>query len=401
MPFAARVTDLHSCPKNPASPVLPPGEPTVLICFMPAARLGDPVACSTPEFIASGEDTVLIGGKPAARMGDLTGGPNVCPGAGPGVITTGCPTVLIGKSYHANVLCKASETGAPFCEIADAGLGKNGSKRLDANEIFYKENLRKLIDKEVKGENSEKLADAMRTLWDNRSNTQQNAQIDNALKTVSEERGVPLDKIKQDWGRYQGLLEEQDQIGTANGNEQVPPLNEFFHSDFMASTSQLRYGQVAGDALDVDPVFGALLNPTGGLVGPGNKSIDSNDSPVGYHGAVHDAAGYLRNYHNLGPGYDYLGTDNRDTTSPLSGQRNGIEFWNDELSSSRSFPKRAWDGTQEYIMKGTVGGIDGASKAYNTAKDATSDAYEATKEALSNAYSSANDAMSDAWDDLF
>ncbi|HEC83678.1 MAG: hypothetical protein DRR16_19025 [Candidatus Parabeggiatoa sp. nov. 3] len=119
MPPAARLTDIHSCPKMPAGPITAPGEPTVLICGMPAARLGDAVACSSPEFIASGEDTVLIGGKPAARMGDLTGGPNVCPGAGPGVITTGCPTVLIGKNYHANVLAKAAETGAPFCEAVD------------------------------------------------------------------------------------------------------------------------------------------------------------------------------------------------------------------------------------------------------------------------------------------
>jgi uncharacterized Zn-binding protein involved in type VI secretion len=397
MPPAARVTDLHACPKNPVGPILPPGEPTVLICFMPAARLGDQVTCSSPEFIASGEDTVLIGGKPAARMGDLTGGPNVCPGAGPGVLTTGCPTVLIGKNYHANVLCKAAETGAPFCEVADVGLDSNKARSTDIEHLFSKENLRTIIDEDIQGQDSKKLADAMKTLWKNRSSTTKNTEVENALKIVSEERDVPLDKIKQDWIRYQSLLKEQSKIGSANGNGAVPKLDESWHSDFMASTSQLRYGKMAGDALGVDPVFGALLNPTGGLVGPGNAALDGNDSPVGYHGAVHDAAGYLKNYHNLGPGYDYLGTDNRDTTSPLSGQRNGIEFWNNELSSSRALPEKVLDRGQEYIMKGAVGVVDTASDV----TDAASAAYNKTKEALSEAYSSATDAISDAWDDLF
>ena len=48
MPPAARVTDMHTCPKvepgpvpHVGGPVLPAGEPTVLIGFMPAARVTD------------------------------------------------------------------------------------------------------------------------------------------------------------------------------------------------------------------------------------------------------------------------------------------------------------------------------------------------------------------------
>ncbi len=67
------------------------GCPTVLIGFMPAARLGDMCICvGPPDSIAMGAPTVLIGGQPAARLGDPT--------MHGGVITVGCPTVLIGAA---------------------------------------------------------------------------------------------------------------------------------------------------------------------------------------------------------------------------------------------------------------------------------------------------------------
>ncbi|HLV67290.1 MAG TPA: PAAR domain-containing protein [Polyangiaceae bacterium] len=96
MPPAARVTDQHVCPAvNPppsphvGGPILPAGEPTVLIAGLPAARLGDPAVCAGPTAtIVSGSATVLIGGKPAARMGDST--------SHGGTIVGGAPTVQIG-----------------------------------------------------------------------------------------------------------------------------------------------------------------------------------------------------------------------------------------------------------------------------------------------------------------
>lgn len=70
-------------------PVMPPGEPTVLIAGMPAARMGDMCTCAgPPDSIAMGSATVMIGGMPAARLGD----PTVHGGA----IVVGAPTVLIG-----------------------------------------------------------------------------------------------------------------------------------------------------------------------------------------------------------------------------------------------------------------------------------------------------------------
>ena len=95
MPLAARVTDMHTCPMvtgvvpHVGGPILPPGEPTVFIAFMPAARVGDMCTCvGPPDVIAKGSMTVMIGNKPAARMGDMT--------AHGGVIVIGAPTVMIG-----------------------------------------------------------------------------------------------------------------------------------------------------------------------------------------------------------------------------------------------------------------------------------------------------------------
>lgn len=70
-------------------PIVGPGEPTVLIEGMPAARVGDNAVCvGPPDVIASGSTSVLIGGMPAARMGDST--------AHGGSISIGAPTVEIG-----------------------------------------------------------------------------------------------------------------------------------------------------------------------------------------------------------------------------------------------------------------------------------------------------------------
>lgn len=93
---AARINDMHNCPMvNPGGaphvggPILPPGEPTVNIGGMPAARLGDMATCSgPPDSVVAGSATVFIGGMPAARQGDLC--------AHGGSIVIGCPTVLIG-----------------------------------------------------------------------------------------------------------------------------------------------------------------------------------------------------------------------------------------------------------------------------------------------------------------
>jgi len=71
-------------------PILPPGEPTVLIGMLPAARMTDMATCvGPPDMIAMGSPTVLIGDLMAARMGDPT--------IHGGVIVLGEMTVMIGE----------------------------------------------------------------------------------------------------------------------------------------------------------------------------------------------------------------------------------------------------------------------------------------------------------------
>jgi len=102
-------------------PILPPGCPTVLIGGLPAARATDMCTCvGPPDVILMGSPTVLIGNLMAARMGDPT--------AHGGLITLGCPTVMIGVSGagaagggsggsgQGAALQTAAAAGAPFVE---------------------------------------------------------------------------------------------------------------------------------------------------------------------------------------------------------------------------------------------------------------------------------------------
>jgi len=111
MPAAARITDMHTCPKVEPGPVphvggpVLMGEATILIGNQPAAREGDQLVCTgPPDSIKQGESSVLFADKPAARMGDPTNHG--------GVIVAGCPTVLIGCSAQGQTL----QTDKPFCE---------------------------------------------------------------------------------------------------------------------------------------------------------------------------------------------------------------------------------------------------------------------------------------------
>ncbi len=98
MPPAATILSMHACPMvtpglppipHVGGPVIGPGEPTVLIANLPAARVGDSLFCvGPPDTIVKGSSTVLIGGAPAAYLGSST--------AHGGSIVAGVPTVMIG-----------------------------------------------------------------------------------------------------------------------------------------------------------------------------------------------------------------------------------------------------------------------------------------------------------------
>ncbi|WP_428232580.1 PAAR domain-containing protein [Flavobacterium sp.] len=98
MPPAARLTDFHECPMatpglppipHVGGPIIGPGAANVLIGGLPAARVGDTLACvGPPDTIIKGSATVMIDGLPAARLGDPT--------AHGGSIVLGAFNVLIG-----------------------------------------------------------------------------------------------------------------------------------------------------------------------------------------------------------------------------------------------------------------------------------------------------------------
>jgi len=95
MPQAAKILDMHMCPKSEPGPVphvglmIVAGSSNVKVNSLQAAREGDKVMCvGPPDSIAMGSSSVFINGKAAARMGDATDHG--------GQITTGSVNVNIG-----------------------------------------------------------------------------------------------------------------------------------------------------------------------------------------------------------------------------------------------------------------------------------------------------------------
>ena len=199
-------------------------------------------------------------------------------------------------------------------------------------DILTNDYRKTLIDSKFAGANSPALRQAMNELSKNNPEN-----VDKALQVLAKERDRPLEQIKEEYKTY---LEKRadaqaaiDRARDAGGELEV--INKLLpdQSNFMGSNWQLRYGKVVGDKFGIDPVFGAMLNPTGGLVGPGNKGKAPDawymPTPVAYHGAYHDAMGYLYNYHEkAGPGYNYMNSPiGLSTDNPLAGQGTGIAQW--------------------------------------------------------------------------
>jgi len=120
---AARITDMHTCPvpgspPHVGGPILPPAATTVLIGGLAAARIGDKAICVGPlDTIVKGSFPVPIQGSPAARMTDGT--------AHGGVITSGCPTVLIGLAGTAGNV----RVGTEMCQVAAEGRGSGATQQ--------------------------------------------------------------------------------------------------------------------------------------------------------------------------------------------------------------------------------------------------------------------------------
>jgi len=217
------------------------------------------------------------------------------------------------------------------------------------NEQFSNQSLRNSIVRMVKGAGDDDLKAAMNRLQGVEDSSgaivvaMTADEIEADLVTIANARSRPLVQIRAEYQRMR-QLQESVQYSITNPENRVQRLDTDRHQNFMASTDQLRYGYMVGQVLEIDPVFGALLNPTGGIVGPGNSNVPLISARytqqhfegldvVNPHGIAHDASGYLAVYHGVGSGYTYVPGARGDTPNlnPLSGQVSGVNFFADEI----------------------------------------------------------------------
>ena len=149
-----------------------------------------------------------------------------------------------------------------------------------------------------------------------------------------------LEEWRDDYQDLQTVLQKREQRIQKLKKSPVPNLNAD-NSIYWGSIRQLKCGYCIIQTLGKswDPSLGCLLNPTGGLVGAGNRTIYKGDhlDALVLHGIVHDAGGYCYNYHATSPGYNYLGTwfTLFPTKSPMSCQIRGIYWWKKKLLRKR------------------------------------------------------------------
>ena len=292
-----------------------------------------------------------IGGDPGGTVG---AGVGAALGAVAGAFMGGPIGAMAGAAIGSVVgeAIGSSISGSPAGGVSggDSGAGNPLIVR-DANSLFSDSALQGMVGTRPQGADTPALRSAMYEFSQNPTG----ADLDRVLHSIADARGVPFEQIQAQHERFLQVQQQAEQFRQANDGEIIPPVNRSMHEEFMGSTPQLRFGQMVGDAFGIDPVFGAMLSPTGGMVGPGNGAFTpSNNSAIGYHGVAHDAAGYLYNYHGVGPGYDYLNREGLDRGFPGTGQLSGTRYWVETMHPSTS-PLFA---VKDQVVDFTVSSID-------------------------------------------
>lgn len=270
----------------------------------------------------------------------------------------------------------------------------------DVNGLFKEDYMLDLVGKKIPGANNPDLKRIMIALEESPPLSEARPLIQEMAKI----RGQDAKVLEVQYERFLQLKRQAGALQKLNDRDEVPDTNELVHGDFTGSNPQLVFGKVLGDAFGIDPVFGALLSPTGGMVGPGNIALHlDDDDPTGYHGIVHDAAGYLYNYHDLGPGYNYLGKEERDTADPLTGQQAGMRFWHESLDPGKGTAtflsaidvvsyahdldwSKTGDSLCDLYRNATDYGGDLVSKTVKSGADTTSEIYVKAQKSVSEAY---------------
>jgi hypothetical protein len=246
------------------------------------------------------------------------------------------------------------------------GVANNANKPLvidNTQQVFSSASLMAMTTWQIQGAGNPELAAAMTKLQGVRDKDTGEwrpcdpGQAQDALATVARVRGVSVEKISTDYQRFLQLADQREQKAYDAGqkhirfneldteNEHRAPLLSMSvanglpdNSVHMGSNDQLRFGKMVGDAVgNLDPVFGALLSPTGGIPGPGNQRITNpaalfaagGAEVLTNHGIAHDAGGYLRTYHDIGPGYQYVpgNLGLLANTNPLGGHAAGLTMF--------------------------------------------------------------------------
>jgi len=246
---------------------------------------------------------------------------------GDGGVSTGQPVGPGGGSIGGEGVV----TGQPVGPAGGSLPPSSDLVQTDPSRIFDQGYMENFIGSDFQGSGSPRLNSLMEQLMNADPNDPRTGRI---LDEIADIRGVDRAQFRDQYEKYLILREN----GNTNGGN-YPDIDLNTHGDFLGSKVSLRYGSLVGEVFGVDPVFGSLLNPTGGLVGAGSESYwpGENDA-IGYHGTFHDAAGYLYNYQKIGPGYDYMNREPFDTGNPLSGQVGGISWWVSHPELSMDIP---------------------------------------------------------------
>jgi WXG100 family type VII secretion target len=238
-----------------------------------------------------------------------------------------------------------------------AGQGAGFTLAVDPSQLFSQVNLQALIGSQFQGTGPE-LGQVMGSLAQNPSGDDANS----LLIELSGLRGRGTIEITIEFGKFQDLQAQQavadaassDAGGAAAQAAEAAGGGGGGSQGFQGSLTQMRYGKIVGDALGIDPAFGAMLNPSGGLLGPGHFAIAGGSSAVGYHAIAHAAGGYLLTNHNVGPGFDYMAAGQSASAS----HRAGIAFWKSATGGSSGL-----GGTGDWVMSSFSGSVDTAGSA--------------------------------------
>lgn len=216
----------------------------------------------------------------------------------------------------------------PVEEILDRG-------RRNVGRVFREDYMEGMIGRVERGANDPRLNSAMEDLLDKvRRGERDLTTVGPVLDRIAQLRGIPPEALRTQYEEvFLPLWDHSKNKGYIDLSRSPDRLG---HQDYLGSIVSLRYGRVIGDVFGIDPVFGSLLNPTGGMVGSGDVAyVPHPNDAIGYHGVFHDAGGYLLNEQGIGPGYDYLNRDPAifpDNQPAITGQVSGILWWTSKHS---------------------------------------------------------------------